>query len=98
MQQVSSPILNTLYHFSFGELKPHNQHYLYLNESCHFAHQDLYPLSNTKDLLNELIAKHTGQKLAKVKVDTERDKFMMADEALAYGLIDKIITKTDAKN
>jgi ATP-dependent Clp protease protease subunit len=52
----------------------------------------------TKDLLNELIAKHTGQKLAKVKVDTERDKFMMADEALAYGLIDKIITKTDAKN
>jgi ATP-dependent Clp protease protease subunit len=45
----------------------------------------------TKDLLNDLIAQHSGQKIAKVKLDTERDKFMMADEALAYGLIDKII-------
>lgn len=46
----------------------------------------------TKDLLNELIAEHTGQKMAKVKLDTERDKFMNAQEALAYGLIDKIIS------
>ncbi len=46
----------------------------------------------TKDLLNEMIAKHTGQKVEKVKQDTERDKFMMADEALAYGLIDRIIS------
>lgn len=48
----------------------------------------------TKDLLNDLIAKHTGQKVAKVKTDTERDKFMTADEGLAYGLIDKIISKS----
>lgn len=51
----------------------------------------------TKDLLNELIAKHTGQKLAKVRDDTERDKFMTADAALEYGLIDKIITKSTEK-
>lgn len=47
----------------------------------------------TKDLLNELIARHTGQKLAQVKSDTERDKFMTAQEALDYGLIDRIISK-----
>ena len=51
----------------------------------------------TKDLLNELIAMHSGQKLAKVKDDTERDKFMTAKAALDYGLIDKIITKSDKK-
>lgn len=45
----------------------------------------------TKDLLNELIAKHSGQKLDKVKNDTERDKFMRAEEAVTYGLIDKIV-------
>lgn len=47
----------------------------------------------TKDLLNEIIAKHSGQDLAKVKNDTERDKFMKAKEALDYGLIDKIVKK-----
>ncbi len=52
----------------------------------------------TKDLLNEMIATHTGQKLAKVKVDTERDKYMSAKEALEYGIIDMIINKKeDAK-
>ena len=44
-----------------------------------------------KGLLNELIAKHTGQKIDKVKSDTERDKFLTAKEAKDYGLIDKII-------
>lgn len=51
----------------------------------------------TKDLLNQMIAQHSGQKLPKVKIDTERDKFMMADEALAYGLIDSIITSHTKK-
>ena len=53
----------------------------------------------TKDLLNELIAKHSNQKIDRVKEDTERDNFMKADAALKYGLIDKIVTKhsTDAK-
>lgn len=48
---------------------------------------------NTKNLLNELIAKHTGKKVEQVRLDTERDKFMSAKEALDYGLIDRIIEK-----
>ncbi len=47
----------------------------------------------TKELLNQMIADHTGQKLSKVKIDTERDKYMTAKEALEYGLIDRIISK-----
>ncbi len=46
-----------------------------------------------KSMLNELLAEHTGQKLETIKKDTERDNFMSAEEALKYGLIDKIITK-----
>jgi ATP-dependent Clp protease, protease subunit len=46
----------------------------------------------TKETLNSLIAKHSGQSLEKVKEDTERDKFMSAKEAQKYGLIDKVIT------
>jgi len=48
-----------------------------------------------KKMLNELLAEHTGQKLEKIKKDTERDNFMTAKEALEYGLIDKIITSED---
>ena len=47
----------------------------------------------TKNILNELIAFHSGKKIEQVKIDTERDKFMSAKEALAYGLIDRIVTK-----
>ncbi len=46
---------------------------------------------NTKKRLNEIIAKHTGQKFAKVEKDTDRDNFMSAEAALEYGLIDKIV-------
>jgi ATP-dependent Clp protease, protease subunit len=45
----------------------------------------------TKKFLNELIAKHTGKTFEQVEQDTERDKFLSAKEALAYGLVDKII-------
>ncbi len=45
-----------------------------------------------RDLLNELLAKHTGQDIEKIRQDTERDFFMSAQEALEYGIIDKIIT------
>jgi ATP-dependent Clp protease protease subunit len=41
--------------------------------------------------LDEILAKHTGQDLAKVEKDTERDYFMTAEESLAYGIVDKII-------
>ncbi len=44
-----------------------------------------------KKMLNELLAEHTGQKVDRIKKDTERDNFMTAQEALEYGLIDKII-------
>lgn len=47
----------------------------------------------TKELLNKMIADHTGQKIDKVRQDTERDNFMKADAALKYGLIDKIVSK-----
>ncbi len=48
----------------------------------------------TKDQLNSILAKHTGQKMAKVEQDAERDNFMDPKEALAYGLIDKVINKS----
>lgn len=44
-----------------------------------------------KSRLNDILAKHTGQPLDKIDKDTDRDYFMSADEALAYGIIDKII-------
>ncbi len=44
-----------------------------------------------KETLNKILAKHTGKDLAKVTDDTERDKFMSAEEARKYGLIDKVI-------
>ena len=46
-----------------------------------------------KDLLSEITAKNTGQKLAKVKADMERDYWMDAREAVAYGIADSIVTK-----
>ncbi len=49
-----------------------------------------------KDLLNQIIAKHSGKQLAQVKQDTERDNFMTAKQALEYGLIDRIIDKKEA--
>lgn len=52
---------------------------------------------NTKNLLNELIAQHSGKKVEQVKLDTERDKFLSAKEALEYGLIDRIIEKINQK-
>lgn len=47
----------------------------------------------TKKRMNELMAKHTGQPIEKIEVDTNRDNFMMAEEAKAYGLIDTVLEK-----
>jgi ATP-dependent Clp protease protease subunit len=44
-----------------------------------------------KNRLNEILAKHTGQPLSKIERDTDRDFYMSAEEAKAYGLIDEII-------
>jgi len=46
-----------------------------------------------KARLNEILSLQTGQPLEKIKQDTERDFFMSADEALAYGLVDRIVRK-----
>jgi len=46
-----------------------------------------------RKLLDSLIAKHTGQPLEKVEKDTDRDFILTAEEALAYGVIDEIITR-----
>lgn len=43
--------------------------------------------------LNQIMADHTGQKVDKIALDTERDNFMSAEESKDYGLIDEIITK-----
>lgn len=44
-----------------------------------------------KDKINEILSKHTNQDIKKIENDTERDNFMSAEEALEYGLIDKIL-------
>ncbi|MDP3837125.1 MAG: ATP-dependent Clp endopeptidase proteolytic subunit ClpP [bacterium] len=46
-----------------------------------------------KDKMNRILASHTGQKIVTIEKDSDRDRFMSADEALKYGLIDKIISK-----
>ena len=44
-----------------------------------------------KDRLNKILVKHTGQTLDRIDKDTDRDYFMSAEEALDYGIVDKII-------
>ena len=46
-----------------------------------------------KDRLNKLLQKHTGQRLDKIEKDTDRDYFMNPEEAISYGIIDKVISK-----
>jgi ATP-dependent Clp protease, protease subunit len=46
-----------------------------------------------KQRMNEILLKHTGQTLERIQADTDRDNFMLADEAKKYGLIDHILEK-----
>ncbi len=48
-------------------------------------------IMRTKKLLNEILAKHTGQPLAKIEKDTDRDFYMSAQEAVEYGIVDEVI-------
>ncbi|GAB6886634.1 ATP-dependent Clp endopeptidase proteolytic subunit ClpP [Desulfothermus okinawensis JCM 13304] len=48
-----------------------------------------------KGMLNDILAKHTGNDIKKIEQDTDRDYFMGPDEALEYGVIDKILTKRE---
>jgi ATP-dependent Clp protease protease subunit len=51
-------------------------------------------IQRLKDTLNEILAERTGKTAKRIEKDTERDKFMSSKEALEYGLIDKILTKS----
>jgi len=51
-----------------------------------------------KDELTRIYEKHTGQPLDKLKADMERDKFMTSEDAVKYGLADKIVTSRDEDN
>ena len=48
-----------------------------------------------KDLIHNILVKHTGQSFEKIRLDTERDYFMDAEEAMRYGIVDRIITERD---
>ena len=50
-------------------------------------------IEKTRANLNKILAENTGKTLEEIARDTERDNFMSAEEACAYGLIDKVITK-----
>ena len=50
-----------------------------------------------KEILNELLARHTGKSMKQIEKDTDRDNFMSAAQAVEYGLIDEVITARAAK-
>jgi ATP-dependent Clp protease protease subunit len=54
-------------------------------------------IQRLKDTLNEIMAEQTGKTAKRLEKDTERDNFMSAQEALEYGLIDKVLTKSFIK-
>ncbi|HBV39854.1 MAG TPA: ATP-dependent Clp protease proteolytic subunit, partial [Erwinia sp.] len=47
----------------------------------------------TKQMMNELMAKHTGQSVETIERDTQRDRFLSAGEAVEYGLVDSILNQ-----
>jgi ATP-dependent Clp protease, protease subunit len=48
-----------------------------------------------KDMLNQILVKHTGKDMKQIEADTDRDFFMSGDEAVEYGLIDKVMASRD---
>jgi ATP-dependent Clp protease protease subunit len=44
-------------------------------------------------VLNEILAAHTGQPIDRIEKDTDRDRYLSATEAKAYGLVDEVLTK-----
>jgi ATP-dependent Clp protease protease subunit len=48
---------------------------------------------DARDRLNRILSKHTGQPIEKIKLDTERDNFMTGEQAIAYGLVDKVLER-----
>jgi ATP-dependent Clp protease protease subunit len=54
-------------------------------------------IMRVKKTLNEILSSHTGQPLAKIEKDSDRDFYMSAQEAMEYGLIDEVITSAKVK-
>ena len=50
-------------------------------------------IQKTKERINKILSKNTGKPLKKISVDTDRDFYMSAEEALSYGIVDEIISK-----
>ena len=48
---------------------------------------------NMKQRLNEILAKHTGQTVERIALDSDRDNFMDAEKAVEYGLVDTVLAK-----
>jgi ATP-dependent Clp protease protease subunit len=54
-------------------------------------------LLRTRDRINEILAYHTGQDVDRIKRDTERDYWMGAEDAKAYGIVDEVLAMPAAK-
>lgn len=65
------------------QLKPH--HHIHAKE-----------ILRTRERLNDILSKHTGQPLKRIQADTDRDRFMGGQEAVAYGLIDEVFERRGA--
>jgi ATP-dependent Clp protease protease subunit len=52
----------------------------------------------TREILNEILAKHTGQPVEVIAKDTDRDRFLTAGEAVEYGLVDEILIRREKKS
>jgi len=50
---------------------------------------------DTKERLNRILARHTGQTVERIKADSDRDNFMSAEAAVAYGMIDRVLEKRE---
>jgi len=51
-----------------------------------------------KKIVNEILAKHTGQTIKKIEKDTDRDNFLDATAAIKYGIVDKVLNERDQIN
>ena len=52
-------------------------------------------MMRSKKLMAQLLSEHTGQSVERIEADSDRDRWFTPDEALAYGMIDRIVTKKD---
>ena len=55
----------------------------------------LHEVIDLRGRLNEILARHTGQTVEAIARDTDRDNFLSAEDAVKYGLVDKVLTSRD---